>query len=123
MNDVSGTHEYVAPEVWAKKTNPSCHPTVEAPPVDVFALGRTLFKVMTRKSFFQQEDKNKKQTPLNSKQYSDFIANPEKALQARKLFIPQHVLQLIVGMVQPDPAIRFTLDRIMQDEWFDELNA
>ena len=78
---------------------------------------------MTRKSFYQQEDKNKKQTPLNSKQYSDFIADPEKALQTRRLEIPKHILQLIVGMVQPDPQDRFTLDRIMQDEWFDEVKS
>jgi hypothetical protein len=47
--------------------------------------------------------------------------DPEKALEGRNLSIPKHILQLIVGMVRPNPNNRFSVERIMGDPWFDEV--
>lgn len=97
-----GTDNYMAPELKGEQKE------YAGPPVDIFAMGAMLFLMSyARFAFIDCTDVH----------FRRLLKNPALAMKQKKLSASKEFLDLLVGMLQPDPAKRFTMDQIKNHAW------
>lgn len=105
-NRLLGTERYAAPEVLAK--------TGISPKVDVFALGVMIFVSLSGTHPFKRAD--------GEDVWFKYIARGrwDKFWAVHRMYTPEFpkdVMDLIEGMLAPNPEERFTIDDVLQHGW------
>jgi serine/threonine protein kinase len=105
----AGTSIYRAPEVSAMNEDGGFSPAV-----DLWAAGIVLFVLLTGDLPFEPEDVEQKQAAAKAAAaIADF--EREKALEGKA--VPQ---ALLLGLLEPDPQMRWNAARALQDEWLEQ---
>ena len=77
--------------------------------VDIFALGQVLYTMMfANHAFWKSTDAH----------YNQLMANPRAAMKKRGLECSEVLLDLMVGMLNPDAEKRYNLNQINSHPWF-----
>lgn len=103
---ICGTPIFMAPEILLRK------PYI-AFGVDIWALGVTLFIMMTTKLPFDFRDRQQAVKDMVAKKW-DFEQDRMKAKPSKEL------RTLVERMIEPDPSIRITMQQLTKDPWLIE---
>eukprot|EP01017_Pseudomicrothorax_dubius_P040345 TRINITY_DN6301_c0_g1_i1.p1 TRINITY_DN6301_c0_g1~~TRINITY_DN6301_c0_g1_i1.p1 ORF type:complete len:458 (-),score=67.68 TRINITY_DN6301_c0_g1_i1:45-1418(-) len=105
-----GTPGYVAPEVFRSSDGEPYSPIC-----DVFSLGVLLYIIVTGRMFFKGDS------------YKTVLSNNKRGeidYQAIRLYVRNPaVFELVCGMVEPDPARRFTLKEVQENQYLKDLEV
>lgn len=102
LSTYCGTRLYIAPEVIAGDP-------YEGAPVDIFALGIVLYIMLTSRLPF---------TEVSDASYGTFLSDPTANLAEHHVKLEPEVVELIRGMVEPNPKERLTMKQIKKHPWF-----
>lgn len=106
-----GTNGYIAPEI-------KCFNPYDFQKSDLFAVGLVLFAMSTGTQLFatsSREDQNFKcfiddpDTFWNIKSQTDEVKN-----------LPMGLVELMKGLIQPDPSKRWGISEILDNEWYNQ---
>lgn len=106
-----GTAGYMAPEIINKAG-------YDGKLVDIFACGVVLFIMFAGSPPFSQATPTDPYYKLLMTNKADIFWNFHSKHKNDQNFFPPEIREVIIGMLQPDPSKRWTIEKIQNSAWF-----